>query len=105
MADCLSLRPFAVAEERPGREGGRAAAASEVVELIDPFVAADAFAGRTVTDPEMGRAMMKARGKKVPRVGQMAPEFELRTPDGKQSIRLSSFRGKQPVVLIFGSHT
>jgi hypothetical protein len=74
-------------------------------ELIDPFVAADAFAGQTVTDGEMGRKLMQARGKKVPRVGQIAPDFNLRSPDGKQSTRLSSFRGKKPVVLIFGSHT
>jgi hypothetical protein len=68
-------------------------------------VAADAFAGETVKDGEMGRALMRARGKRVPRVGQMAPDFELRTPDGKQTIRLSSYRGQRPVVLIFGSHT
>lgn len=40
-----------------------------------------------------------------PDVGDPAPEFELRTHDGKDTVRLADFRGKQPVVLIFGSFT
>jgi hypothetical protein len=39
------------------------------------------------------------------RVGDPAPDFELATPDGAQRVRLSSFRGERPVVLIFGSYT
>ncbi len=38
----------------------------------------------------------------APKPGEEAPDFELKTADGKGSIRLSSFRGKKPVVLIFG---
>ncbi len=37
--------------------------------------------------------------------GDMAPDFDLKTADGKARVRLSSFRGEEPVVLIFGSHT
>jgi AhpC/TSA family/EF hand len=40
-----------------------------------------------------------------PRVGQDAPDFTLATQDGKKQITLSDFRGKKPVVLIFGSFT
>jgi hypothetical protein len=40
-----------------------------------------------------------------PSVGQSAPDFSLRTHDGKQVIRLSQFRGNKPVVLVFGSFT
>lgn len=40
-----------------------------------------------------------------PRVGEEAPDFILPTPDGKQTISLAEFRGKKPVVLIFGSFT
>jgi hypothetical protein len=40
-----------------------------------------------------------------PRVGQRAPDFTLRTFDGKQTIRLADYQGKKPVVLIFGSFT
>lgn len=40
-----------------------------------------------------------------PAVGDVAPGFELPTQDGERSVRLSQFRGKRPVVLIFGSFT
>lgn len=39
------------------------------------------------------------------KVGDMAPDFALKTTDGSSLVRLSSFRGQKPVVLIFGSHT
>ena len=38
-------------------------------------------------------------------VGDAAPEFSLPTVDRKARVRLSSFRGHKPVVLIFGSYT
>jgi hypothetical protein len=38
------------------------------------------------------------------KVGDEAPGFTLKTPDGKQEVSLESLRGK-PVVLIFGSYT
>jgi hypothetical protein len=38
-------------------------------------------------------------------VGDPAPEFSLPTPDRKARVRLSSFRGHKPVVLVFGSYT
>ncbi|MBI1903380.1 MAG: EF-hand domain-containing protein [Planctomycetia bacterium] len=37
--------------------------------------------------------------------GDAAPDFTLPTKDGKSAIRLSSFRGKVPVVLVFASYT
>jgi hypothetical protein len=39
------------------------------------------------------------------RVGDPAPDFFLWTADRKQRVRLSSFRGQEAVVLIFGSYT
>lgn len=38
-------------------------------------------------------------------VGDPAPAFTLKTLDRSQVVSLSSFRGREPVVLIFGSHT
>ncbi len=38
-------------------------------------------------------------------VGDTAPDFSLPTQDNKASVQLASFRGSQPVVLIFGSYT
>jgi hypothetical protein len=39
------------------------------------------------------------------RVGDAAPDFSLPTFDHKEQVRLSSFRGEKPVVLVFGSYT
>jgi hypothetical protein len=40
-----------------------------------------------------------------PKVGDLAPDFELQDPDGVTRVRLSDFRGKRPVALVFGSYT
>ena len=42
---------------------------------------------------------------KAPRVGDMAPDFILYDIEGKNSVTISSFRGKKPVALVFGSYT
>ena len=39
------------------------------------------------------------------KVGEPAPDFALKTADNSSVVRLSSFRGQEPVVLVFGSHT
>jgi thiol-disulfide isomerase/thioredoxin len=39
------------------------------------------------------------------RQGDAAPDFTLRSPDGKQTLHLADLRGVKPVVLIFGSYT
>jgi hypothetical protein len=38
-------------------------------------------------------------------VGDAAPDFTLTTADKKSEVRLSSLRGRMPVVLVFGSYT
>jgi hypothetical protein len=40
-----------------------------------------------------------------PAVGDRAPDFHLQTSDGTRRISLRDYRGKKPVVLIFGSFT
>ena len=37
--------------------------------------------------------------------GDAAPDFDLPLLDGSARVQLSSFRGREPVVLIFGSYT
>ncbi len=39
------------------------------------------------------------------RPGDAAPDFDLATLDKTAQVRLSEFRGKRPVVLVFGSYT
>ncbi len=42
---------------------------------------------------------------KALKVGQEAPNFKLKSLDGESETELSSFQGKKPVVLIFGSYS
>ena len=37
--------------------------------------------------------------------GENAPDFSLGVLDKSETVQLSSFRGKEPVVLVFGSYT
>jgi peroxiredoxin len=51
------------------------------------------------------KAWQKKYGAGAPRVGDLAPDFELTDASGNRQIRLSDFRGRKPVALIFGSFT
>lgn len=44
-------------------------------------------------------------GPLAPQEGDIAPDFELRDVSGEDTVRLSEFRGKRPVALVFGSFT
>jgi len=50
------------------------------------------------------RMWLWARGGSL-RVGEQAPDFSLPLQSGGGSVTLSSFRGKRPVALVFGSYT
>jgi len=63
------------------------------------------FAGKTVADSATGHALIEERRHNHPEVGDESPDFELERHDGTSTLRLSSFRGDRPVVLIFGSLT
>jgi peroxiredoxin len=39
------------------------------------------------------------------RVGDAAPDFALESTDHQSHFQLSSLRGQEPVVLVFGSYT
>ena len=41
----------------------------------------------------------------APKVGDLAPDFELFDIQGENPVRLSDFRGNKSVALIFGSFT
>ena len=51
------------------------------------------------------RAWQKKYNSLAPKAGDEAPDFELRDANGENPVRLSDFRGKKPVALIFGSFT
>jgi hypothetical protein len=50
-------------------------------------------------------AWQTASDRNSPQVGDLAPDFELQDPSGTRTVRLSDFRGKRPVGLVFGSYT
>ena len=50
-------------------------------------------------------AWQKKYDAKAPKVGDMAPDFELRDVNGENPVRLSDFRRVKPVALVFGSFT
>jgi hypothetical protein len=41
----------------------------------------------------------------APKVGDVAPDFKLYDVSGSNMMRLSDYRDKQPVALVFGSYT
>lgn len=41
----------------------------------------------------------------APKRGDIAPDFELHDVNGEYPVRLSDFKGKKPVALVFGSFT
>lgn len=51
------------------------------------------------------KAWQKKWNALAPKAGDPAPDFELCHYTGRSSVRLSDFRGKKPVALIFGSYT
>ncbi|OQX63761.1 MAG: hypothetical protein B6I38_07055 [Anaerolineaceae bacterium 4572_5.1] len=58
-----------------------------------------------VTDRTTATTWQKKYDAQAPKVGEIAPDFELRDAQGQNPVRLSDFRRKKPVALIFGSFT
>ena len=59
-------------------------------------------------EPERRSAMMQFLAERetlAPAVGSTAPDFTLPRLDSGDQVRLSSFRGRKPVALIFGNYT
>ena len=50
-------------------------------------------------------AWQKKHDAHAPKVGDVAPDFELTDVTGTKTVRLSDYQGKKPVALIFGSFT
>jgi hypothetical protein len=75
------------------------------------------IAGMALADAVFGQAPKSLPGEKFTppapgerqpeklKVGDAAPDFTLPDPSAKKEVKLSSFQGKKPVVLIFGSCT
>ena len=59
----------------------------------------------TIQNRRDARAWQKQYEIHAPKVGDMAPDFELRDATDSNPVRLSDFRGEKPVALVFGSFT
>ena len=53
----------------------------------------------------IGRRRAGRDGNSLAAEGKIAPDFKLKSLDGKRTVQLSSFAGTKPVALIFGSYT
>jgi hypothetical protein len=51
------------------------------------------------------KAWQKKYDAYAPKVDGQAPDFELADTSGQYRVRLSDFKGRKPVALIFGSFT
>jgi len=59
----------------------------------------------TIKNRQEASSWQKKYNTDAPKIGDPAPDFELRDINGENPILLSSFQGVKPVVLIFGSFT
>ena len=75
-----------------------------IVLIIASFAASDVASQQARKRPD-GRRPGSKRKPDTLKVGDMAPDFTLKTLDGDQTVKLGSFRGKKPVALVFGSYT
>ena len=57
----------------------------------------------TIKHMRQERAWQNKHNQRAPKKGAAAPDFELLAADGVTSFRLSDYRSKKPVALVFGS--
>ena len=58
-----------------------------------------------ITNRQTASSWQKKYDIHAPRVGDIAPDFELMDTNGKNPVRLSALIGKRPIALVFGSFT
>ena len=57
----------------------------------------------TIKHMRQEKEWQKKHNSTAPKKGSLAPDFELFDTDGTSSFRLSDYRDKKPVALVFGS--
>lgn len=95
-----------LAEDPDAARRGAPRGAPSAEDLLAAFDAADADHDGKLDLEDLRRATPAAGPMRVPKVGDVAPDFDLPTlADAEQTIKLSGFAGSKPVALIFGSYT
>lgn len=59
----------------------------------------------TIKNRHEATSWQKKHDETAPKIGDLAPDFELYDSNGENPVRLSEFRGSKPVALVFGSFT
>lgn len=59
----------------------------------------------TIKNRDQATRWQKKFDANAPKVGDLAPDFELWDANGVNPVRLSDYRGVKPVALVFGSFT
>jgi hypothetical protein len=85
-----------------------------IIEKIKEERRARGVSAREVVESQRGNYSPRVRGalegivardEMGPRVGQEPPDFFLKRMGSDEKVRLSSFKGRRPVALVFGSYT
>jgi len=59
----------------------------------------------TLKTRQEATSWQKLHNARAPKLGDVAPDFELSDVNGENPLKLSDFRGRKPVALVFGSFT
>ncbi len=59
----------------------------------------------TIKNRSEATSWQKKYDQQAPKVGDLAPDFELSDSTENNTVKLSDFRGQKPVALVFGSFT
>ena len=59
----------------------------------------------TITNRDEAMAWQNHYDAQAPKVGDIAPDFELQDAHGENPVRLSDLQGEKPIALVFGSFT
>ena len=79
---------------------------ADVLALFPDEKLTDEYAGKLVADRDFGIGLQRHRKGNFPKLGEVAPDFELSLlGEEKKTLRLSDYKDDKPVVLIFGSFT
>ena len=103
--------PFAYLVATYDADGDGRVTGAEYTRNAEQFAKWDADADGALTAEDFasapGRVPGDPRPKRAPLAleGRRAPDFTLSSPDGGETVTLSSFAGDRPVALIFGSYT
>lgn len=98
------MQPWPSLVDALDEDADKLLAAAEVEGFFDERATDGVWKLQPQTRPVQAAAD-RGEPKSGPKVGTVAPDFLLAPPKGGDAVKLSSFKGKKPVALVFGSYT